>query len=237
MMVDAKVIHEPGEVSVHRQERAVQTRDRLLRSARSVFARDGFEQARIEDIATLSGKSRGAFYANFADKEDVFYAIFEDNIARDLEHLGPTLSVLPTTQQRVEALAVYLVTLSNDRERMLLSLEFKLYAIRHDRHRQRLAQLYTCMCLRCSIPELTRLVPQLGTGGECSEAIDAFAICGILDGLALNHLFNPELLGEQELARYFTLCLSGLTSTSTLLHRAADGNNTHVAYGNEADAV
>jgi len=215
-MVDAKVVREPIELTAHKQKRAMLTRDQLLRSARTVFARDGFEQARIEDIAALSGKTRGAFYANFADKEDVFYAIFEDNITRDMEQLGPLLSGLPTTRRRVEALADYLAELSDDRERMLLNLEFKLYAIRHDLKRQRLAHLYTCMCRRTSLPELTRLLPQLGDDGRRSQTAGCFAISGILDGLALNHLFNPDLLGRRELVAYLRLCLRELASKSSL---------------------
>jgi len=215
-MADAKVVRDTTELNAHKQKRALLTRSQLLRSARAVFARDGFEQATVEDIAALSGKTRGAFYANFEDKEDVFYAIFEDNIARDMEQLGPLLSGLPTTRRRVEALADYLAELTNDRERMLLNLEFKLYAIRHDLKRQRLANLYTCMCLRSSLPELTRLLPQLGNTPRLSQAIDSFAISGILDGLALNHLFNPDLLGKRELARYLRLCLRELLSKSPL---------------------
>jgi hypothetical protein len=122
---------------------------------------------------------------------------------------------LRSTQRRVEALADYLVELSDDRERMLLNLEFKLYAIRHDLKRQRLAHLYTCMCLRSSFPYFARLLPQLGNDGRPIQTVDSFAICGILDGLALNHLFNPELLDKRKLARYLKVCLRGLLSTSS----------------------
>jgi len=206
-MEDAKVVRDTTELIARKQKRALLTRNQLLRSARAVFARDGFEQATVEDIAALAGKTRGAFYSNFDDKEDVFYAIFEDNIAHDMEQLGPLLSGLPTTRRRVEVLADYLVELTDDRERMLLNLEFKLYAIRHDMKRQRLAHLYTRMCDRSSVPELIKLLPQLENDGRISQTVDFFAISGILDGLALNHLFNPQLLCKRELARYLRLCL------------------------------
>jgi hypothetical protein len=32
-------------------------------------------------------------------------------------------------------------------------------------------------------------------------------IGGIVDGFSLNHLFNPEALNDQEVARYLKLCL------------------------------
>src|ERR1700753_3933032 len=103
---------------LQRQRRGLVTRNELLRSARFIFARDGFEHARIEDIAMRARKTRGAFYDNFKDKDDVFLAIFEEDMARDLTELGPLLLALPTLKERMEALAQYLVRLSKDLERM-----------------------------------------------------------------------------------------------------------------------
>ena len=61
-------------ISEHRtQERAIQTRKDLMAAARRVFARDGFEVARLQDIAQEAGKTRGALYAHFTDKEDLFF--------------------------------------------------------------------------------------------------------------------------------------------------------------------
>src|ERR1700730_13846775 len=151
-----KKIIEHSDENLHKQKRAMLTRQELLRSARKIFASDGFEHARIEDIALKAGKTRGAFYDNFKDKEDVFFAIFEEDINRDIAELGPLLLGLPSIEQRIEALGEYLSELSKDRERILLSLEFKLYAIRHPRKRKRLADLHAAMRLRSSIPELNR---------------------------------------------------------------------------------
>jgi hypothetical protein len=121
---------------------------------------------------------------------------------------------LPTVAQRVDALGDYLIELSNDRERILLNLEFKLYAIRHPRKRKRLAALYARMCVRSSIPELNELLPQLSANGVAAQLVDSLAISGILDGLALNHLFDPDVLGERELARYLRLCLHEMVEAS-----------------------
>jgi len=203
----AKHAVELPDANHHRQKRAMLTRRALLRSARSIFARHGFEHARIEDIALKAGKTRGAFYDNFKDKEDVFFAIFEEDIDHDLAELGPLLTGLPVVEERVEALGEYLSELGEDRERILLNLEFKLYAIRHPRKRKRLAALHRDMRLRSSIPELNRLLPQLIGQSSSAQLSDSLAICGISDGLALNHLFDPDAFDSRELARYLKLCL------------------------------
>ncbi|MGB6688907.1 MAG: TetR/AcrR family transcriptional regulator [Terracidiphilus sp.] len=183
------------------------TRRQLLRAARAVFARDGFEHARIEEIASKAGKTRGAFYDNFNDKEDVFFAIFEEDINRNMAELKPLLAGLTSREQRVEALEKFLSELARDRERMLLSLEFKLYSIRHPRKRKRLAALYGVMKLRGSIPELNMLLPQMKGRDANAQLCDSLAICGLLDGLALSHFFDPETFDDRELARYLDLCL------------------------------
>jgi len=206
-MVDAKRVVQAEKGRLQRQRRGIVTRNELIRSARHVFAQDGFEHARIEDIALRARKTRGAFYDNFKDKEDVFLAIFEEDVARDLSELGPLLLALPTVTERIEALAQYLTHLSEDLERMLLNVEFKLYAIRHPHKRKRLADLLRAMRLRTSIPEISRLLPQLDGKTTSAKLIDCLAICSVMDGLALNHLFDPDGLDNRALVRYLRLCL------------------------------
>lgn len=57
--------------------KAEATRQALLDAARMVFARDGFANARIVDIAREAGKSVGVFYTYFVDKPALFAALLE----------------------------------------------------------------------------------------------------------------------------------------------------------------
>ena len=205
--MDSKRLLVKEEGQSQKQQRGIATRRALLRSARQVFARDGFEHARLEDIAARARKTRGAFYDNFKDKEDVFLAIFEEDLDHNLSEIGPLLRPLSTVEQRIEALAKYLAALGENTERMLLIVEFKLYAIRHPRRRKRMAALLKAMHLRTSIPELNRLLPQLAGHTTRTRLMDSLAVCGVMDGLALNHLFDPEGLSRQTLARYLKLNL------------------------------
>jgi len=204
-MVDSNIVVERVNVTLPKQKRGMLTRVQLLRSARAIFARDGFEHARVEDIASAVGRSRGAFYDNFKDKEDVFFAIFEENFDRDMAELGPLLTGSPL-DQRVKAFSKYLGELARDRERTLLGIEFKLYAIRHPRKRKRLANLHGAMRFRSPFPELSQLLTEID-GNNANGLMDSIAICGIMDGLALNHLFDPEVLSNHEVIRYLKLCL------------------------------
>jgi AcrR family transcriptional regulator len=206
-MTDSKKAAELRKGRLQRQKRGLATRRELLRSARYVFARDGFEHARLEDIALRARKTRGAFYDNFKDKEDVFFAIFEEDKTHDLTELGNLILALPTLDERIDALVEYVGDLCKDLERILLNLEFKLYAIRHPRKRKRLADLYRAMQLRTSIPEFSKLLPQLNGHPTDARLTDSLAVCGIVDGLALSHLFDPDGLDRKALLRYLKVCM------------------------------
>ena len=60
-------------------------------AAKRIFAQDGFEAARLEDIAAGAGYTRGAFYANFDSKEDIFFALFEEWVGERIECLTSAL--------------------------------------------------------------------------------------------------------------------------------------------------
>jgi AcrR family transcriptional regulator len=200
-------VEEFGVASIRKQKRALVTRHQLIQAARVIFVRDGFEHARVEDIAAAAGKTRGAFYANFEDKEDVFFAIFEEDIANDREVIRPLLHGFQTAEDCVNAFADHLTRLSKNRERTLLYLEFKVYAVRHPHKRKRLADLHSAMRLRCSFPELNDLLPDLNHQSAPGKRASTLAIGAIMDGLALNRLFDPGALDDEQIALYLRLCL------------------------------
>jgi len=55
--------------------RRAATRQRLLTAAAQMFAERGIHGATVEDICDAAGFTRGAFYSNFADKEELFFAL------------------------------------------------------------------------------------------------------------------------------------------------------------------
>ena len=52
---------------------ASSTRDRLLSAAVEVFVEQGYEGARVQDIARAAGLTTGAIYANFRGKGDLLF--------------------------------------------------------------------------------------------------------------------------------------------------------------------
>lgn len=58
-------------------ERAAETREALMGAARPLFASVGFADASLETIVRDAGVTRGALYHHFADKTELFAAVFE----------------------------------------------------------------------------------------------------------------------------------------------------------------
>lgn len=58
-------------------ERAAETREALIAAARLLFAAQGFADAALETIVRAAGVTRGALYHHFADKTELFAAVFE----------------------------------------------------------------------------------------------------------------------------------------------------------------
>src|SRR4051795_10239101 len=70
-----------------RRERQEQTREGLLEAAARVFARRGYQQASVEEIAAEAGFSTGAVYSNFAGKQELFLALADREVAKRIAEL------------------------------------------------------------------------------------------------------------------------------------------------------
>ena len=108
--------------------RRAETRARLLDAAFTVFATRGFGRASIEEVCEAAGYTRGAFYSNFDSLDELFFALFSQRseliahqVAEGLIH--PADNIPELVAQAVEALMI-------DRDWVLVSTDFRLYAAR-----------------------------------------------------------------------------------------------------------
>jgi AcrR family transcriptional regulator len=60
-----------------KQQRAEETRARLLATARDLFAERGYADTATEELVERAAVTRGALYYHFRDKRDLFRAVFE----------------------------------------------------------------------------------------------------------------------------------------------------------------
>src|ERR1700736_4669410 len=86
-----------------RAEQAARTRSELITAARRLFAVQGYAETGTEDIVTQAGVgTRGALYHHFADKQELFKAVFE-TVQDDLAAQSPDDQPGPATLDSLRA--------------------------------------------------------------------------------------------------------------------------------------
>jgi AcrR family transcriptional regulator len=87
-----------------RDAQKAHTRQRILDAARSVFFREGYYGATVDQVVAEAGASRPTFYLHFRDKEEILGEIMAGYAAR----AGPLMERLPGPQPTVDELKAWL---------------------------------------------------------------------------------------------------------------------------------
>lgn len=69
------------------------TRQKLLEVARELFAHKGLEATTMNDIAAASGRGRRTLYTYFHNKEEIYYAVIEEELERLSEKMDEVASM------------------------------------------------------------------------------------------------------------------------------------------------
>lgn len=189
------------------QQKSEATRRKLLTSARRIFARDGFEAARIEDIAAHAGHTRGAFYANFENKESLFLALLEQQVSEYIGGLTSRLQHANSEHEKIQALREYYLERVSDRQWCMLMLEFKLFAVRHPRIRAKLARAHSE--IRASVKLRADALLSSNLQRKAEEATRV-SLESALSALVLQHSYDPESLPEDQLVAKLGLIFDAL---------------------------
>mgnify|MGYP001486696050 FL=1 len=77
-------------------------RDRILKAAVKVFAKNGFYATRVSEIAKAAGVADGTIYLYFKNKDDVLITIFEDGIQQLLAILREVAAAEEPFEARIK---------------------------------------------------------------------------------------------------------------------------------------
>ena len=58
----------------------IEIRGKIIKAAIDAFSKYGFDRTRMDDVAKTADLSKGTIYLHFRSKEDLFYAICENNL-------------------------------------------------------------------------------------------------------------------------------------------------------------
>jgi AcrR family transcriptional regulator len=179
-----------------------EAREELLTAALEIFARRGFREASVDEIAAEAGYSKGALYWHFSGKEELLAALIEERIDTPMrDRVSLLASAPPDRDMSVEASLEFARQLSEAREALLLEREYWSLAIRDPELRARYRERQTELrdALAAGMEARAR---HLGTPDLTMPAEDvARIVMSIIGGLTIDELIEPgsvrpELLGE-----------------------------------------
>jgi AcrR family transcriptional regulator len=124
-----------------RRESQEATRTRLIDAAEKFFIRYGFDASPVEKIAEAAGFSRGAFYSNFRDKDELFLAVLNRRRLATFAALAEIFRREPDIPRRLRAVRDWYVNQGQQKQWTVLETEFTLRAVRNRTVRARLAAL------------------------------------------------------------------------------------------------
>ena len=177
-------------------------RDELLSAALRVFARRGYREAGVEEIAAEAGYSKGALYWHFGSKADLLDALLAERVDKPMrEKVALLASAPPEQDMSVEGTKAFARQMAEQREAVLLEREYWSLAIRDPDLRARYAARQAELRRELAAAMQAR-AEHLGTPDLTMPAEDvARIVMSIISGLTVDELVEPgsvrpELMGE-----------------------------------------
>ncbi len=187
-----------------RREKQEITRNAILRSASTLFARNGVEGTSMEEIARHAGLTQGAIYSNFSSKADLWWAIVEQ-ISRTIgfESLVPGERPLRDELRDAGAAGAKLLR-EVSKTNLLLHQEFSLFLMRHAAARSRAVKE-----LREGDQELGDKLEDIAHRRGERLPMDGERMALLLDvistGLIHHYMLDPDRIDEEFCADAFAL--------------------------------
>lgn len=189
-----------------------QTRTRLLQAASEVFAERGYERASLDEVASAAGLTKGAIYSSFASKDELFYALMDERIGERLALVAGAVDRQSTVSEITRDAADRVVELmGSQHDWHLLFIEFWARAVRDPALHEEFARHR-----RAARGVIARFLERQAAQAkvELPAAADqlAVAVLALSNGIAIEHLADPETVDPGTFATILGLLLGGLGS-------------------------
>jgi AcrR family transcriptional regulator len=191
-----------------RKQKQAHTRSCLMEAAARVFSRRGLSGASIDEVAEDAGYTKGAFYANFKSKEELFLAMLDQSFAERIADTEQAFSSdeSPPEQARHSA-ADFARAMRSDPDKSRLAFEFASYAMQNDAFREELLTRFAT--LRTRLEEIYRRRAE-EYGLEPTIPMDRIVrmTIAMADGWELWQLLEPDAVDDrlfEEMMEIFTV--------------------------------
>jgi AcrR family transcriptional regulator len=208
------------------QAKTEATRRDLLDAAEKIFVRDGYERTQIEAIAAEVGRTKGAVYAHFKGKEDLFLALFERKVRNRMEIIHNWRKKdMPIEDLFVVGRKLFVNALEEENW-PILELEFKLFALRSTGSVERIRDLYQLL-----YRDIGRSLLSKNEGSRAEQKRDLIALVvlrGIPSAIALERYFDPRLQSSSATKQALEIAFDALSPRSAAASAKPEGRKPSV---------
>jgi AcrR family transcriptional regulator len=193
----------------HKEKRA-ETRRCLMAAAARAFARNGLERTSIDQVAEDAGFTKGAFYANFKSKKELFLAMLDERFGERMEEIERVIGGEGTASEKASRAGEdFAAMLEADPDWNRLFFEFNAYANRDEDFREELLTRYRWMRQRLA-KSLEERAEELGLPASLSGEQLATMAIAIGNGFALEAMLEPEAVPAGTLGTMLTVFFAGV---------------------------
>jgi len=196
------------------QERRAETRRCLMAAAARAFVKQGLDRTSIDRVAEDAGYTKGAFYANFNNKQELFLAMLDERFGARMEEIERVIAGEgPPAEKASRAGDVFAAMLAADPDWNRLFFEFHAYAARDKDFREELVTRYRWMRERL-VTALHARAEELPISSAISAEQLATMTIAMANGFALETLLEPEAAPEELLGTMLTLFFAGVEAAA-----------------------
>jgi AcrR family transcriptional regulator len=187
-----------------REESKARTREQLLAAAGKLFERHGFAATSLEQVAEEAGVTKGAVYAHFSDKVDLFLSFVDEHSVV----MSPNLTTdgSATLEDDLGRLGREVAEqLPRDPRGTAFGLELRAFALRNPRARRESARQIRDVLEQILVSEGT--VPPDGDRFSPTDLPLQLSVIAqaLIAGLTELRAFDPELVPDETFELAFSL--------------------------------
>ncbi len=192
------------------KERRAETRRCLMASAARAFARQGLDQTSIDRVAEDAGYTKGAFYANFKNKKELFLAMLDERFGERMQEIERVIAGEGSPAEKASRVGDDLAAmLDADPDWHRLFFEFNAYANRDEDFREELVTRYRWMRERLAAALKARAEELQIPPSIAPEQLATMTIA-MANGFALETLLEPEAVPKELLGTMLTIFFAGV---------------------------
>jgi AcrR family transcriptional regulator len=181
-----------------REQHRAQTRELLLDTASEFFARKGFRATTLNEIAEAVGATTGAVYANFANKEDLFVAVLERHMERQVRFYTTSFAGEGDLASRARSGAdTWVELVASEPAYFPLFVEAWRHALDDDAFRERFVRTSRKLVNAIKTMVIEGFVQQESSVDDQTAERIALVVFGLANGLAMQKIVDPDAVPDE----------------------------------------